>query len=421
MSEQSKSSPLAFDDPGGAAPEKYGNQRRVIGLISAGHFLSHFYALSLPPLFPILKTEFGVSYVELGLAVTAYGLFGGMLQAPVGFLVDRLGPAKVLLAGLSLNAAAIALMGFADVYWMLLALAFLAGLGNSVFHPADYAILSGSINPDRLGRVFSIHTFSGFLGGACAPVAILALAGLTGWRTALIGYGLVGLAVMAAMLVNISVLKGEVAGNEAPQQASSGAAKSGLRLLFTAPVLMFLAFFVFYGMASGGLLAFTVSGLINLHNLSLDVANTALTGHLFGVVGGILVAGFVADRYGNHLVTVSWAMLLAAVAAALPALLSGNGAVLIVVMVLAGVGLGAVLPPRDLMVRALIPPGESGKVFGFVFVGYSIGVGLAPLYFGWLLDRDMPAMVFVFSGVFAVLALFAIAAAHKLSPQSEES
>ncbi|MBT7664874.1 MAG: MFS transporter, partial [Rhodospirillaceae bacterium] len=190
------------ENPGRQAPEiaPKTQERSVVGLISIGHFFSHFYGLALPPLFPILKAEFGVSYIELGFAMMAYGLLGGLIQAPVGFLVDNLGPRRVLLFGLGLNAVAILLMGFVDQYWMLLLFAVIAGLGNSVFHPADYAILSNKIHTDRLGRAFSVHTFSGFLGGACAPVAILALAGLTDWRTALIASGVAGLAALGLLI-----------------------------------------------------------------------------------------------------------------------------------------------------------------------------------------------------------------------------
>lgn len=412
---------------GGQTTGKAGKEEKwALGLISSGHFLSHFYGLTLPPLFLFLKAEFNVSYTELGLIMTAYGLLGGVAQAPVGFLVDRVGPRRVLLAGLGLNVCAVLLMGFTGAYWMLLVLAVFAGLGNSVFHPADYAILSGSVRSERLGRAFSIHTFSGFLGGACAPVAILILAQWSNWRAALIVVGIAGLAVWLVLALRREVLRGEppakpleAHGNPAGDVVS--APQSGMRLLLTAPVLLFLAFFVFYGMCSGGLIAFTVTGLINLHGLSLGDANAALTGHLFGVVGGILLAGIIADRYPRHLVIVGGALLLTAAAAVLPAFLSVPGPILVAIMVLAGLGLGAVLPPRDLMVRALIPPGQTGKVFGFVFVGFSIGVSAAPLLFGWFLDTNQPALVFVFAALFAALALIAIAGVHWLTTCRETS
>jgi len=157
--------------------------------------------------------------------------------------------------------------------------------------------------------------------------------------------------------------------------------------------------------------------LMNLHGLDLDLASAALTGHLFGVVGGILLAGIIADRLPHHHIAAAGAMLLAATATVLPALLTPSGTVLVVIMIFSGIGLGAVLPPRDLMVRALTPPGETGKVFGFVFVGFSVGISVASVLFGWLLDGGMPAMVFMLAAAFAILALIAITAAHHLTPR----
>lgn len=395
------------------------DERWVVGLIGAGHFLSHFYLLALPPLFPLLKAEFGVSYIELGLAMTAYNLLGGVLQAPVGFLVDHLGPRRLLLAGLGLNAVCVGLMGLVDSYSVLLMLAVVAGLGNSVFHPADYAILSGSIRPERLGRAFSAHTFSGFLGGACAPVAVLALAQWTDWRTALIAIGIAGVAVWVLVALRRDVLNGEDApaaertGNsDTESTAPQPARRQGLQLLLSPAVLLFLAFFILYGMVSGGLTAFTVSALINFNGLGFEQSSAALTGYLFGIVGGILLGGFIADKFPRHLLTSVVALALTAAVVVLPALIAGPGVALIAIMALAGVGMGAVLPPRDLMIRAMTPPGESGKVFGFIFVGYAIGGSVAPVLFGWLLDIGQPDMVFLLAAGLAVASLCAVVAAR---------
>lgn len=399
-------------------------ERATLSVVSIGHFFSHYYGLVLPPLFPFLKAEFGVSYLELGLAMTAYGLLGGIMQSPVGFLVDRVGPRIVLLLGLGLNCCAVLLMGLVGAYWVLLALAILAGLGNSVFHPADYAILGSSIRESKLGRAFSIHTFSGFLGGACAPVSILVLAQWTSWRTALVAAGVAGLVALIILIWRRDLLKGE--GPSAAQVDAASPAVDGptpplvgVRLLLSPPVLLFLLFFILYGMSSGGLIAFIVTGLVSLHGISLEQANTALSGHLFGVVGGILLAGVIAERFPRPMVTATVALLLAAITTALPVIVPTSGLALIALMVLSGVGLGAVLPARDLMLRELTPPGQLGKVFGFVFVGYSVGLSFAPILFGWFLDGNQPALVFLFAALFALFALLATAAAHRMTPDRQ--
>jgi MFS transporter, FSR family, fosmidomycin resistance protein len=409
---------LVMTDAGGVGVASQGEvrsrERWVNGLVGAGHLLSHYYIFALPPLFPLLKAEFGVSYVELGLAMTAYNLLGGVLQAPVGFMVDRLGPTRVLLAGLGLTAGAVMLMGFTESYPMLLLLALIAGLGNSVFHPADYAILAGSIGPERLGRAFSLHTFLGYLGSAIAPVCMLALAQWADWRMALAISGAVGLIVLAVMAARRGVMQGE---SVKPAAANaSQAEKTGLAVVLSPVILMFLVYFVLFAMGSSGLTSFTVSALINLHDLRLDQANAALTGHLFGMAGGILLTGFIADRFPRHLVTATGALVLAASMLVLAATGDLSAWQAITAMTIAGVGMGGVLPVRDLMIRAVTPLGQTGKVFGFVFVGYAIGSSTAPVFNGWFMDSGDPAMVFWAAAGFVVAALGVLTIARRMGP-----
>lgn len=386
-----------------------GRDARVLGLIGSGHFLSHFYILTLPPVFPLLRAEFGVSYALLGLAMTGYGLIGGVLQAPVGFLVDRLGARWVLVAGLALNAAAIAAIGLADAYWHVLLLAVLAGIGNSVFHPADYAIIAGSISRRRLGKAYSLHTFAGFFGSGVAPMTMALLAALWDWRTAFVAVGLVGLAVAAAIAVQGAVLQGERA--EARPADAGPAGPSGLRLLLTPAILCYFLFLIAFGLASGGLSAFLATTLVSLEIASLEWANNVLSAYLLAFSAGILAGGVLSDRYRRHSVVMA-TLLLTAAGLMLLQVASGFGG-LPVLLLFGAVGflMGAILPARDMVVRDITPPGSSGKVFGFVFVGLSIGSASSPLLFGWVIDLGAPLMVPVLVALFLVLSVGASTAA----------
>src|SRR5262245_29526953 len=174
------------------APER-GSDYRILGVIGIGHCVSHVYYLVLPPLFVPLREAFNVSYAELGMVLAVMSLASAVLQVPIGFMVDRLGARLMLSVGFLVVSLATALMGLATSFWQLVALSFVAGAGNAVFHPTDYAILNSSISPARMGRAFSLHTFTGQMGSAAAPIVTIALAEMFGWRAALLILGLAGL------------------------------------------------------------------------------------------------------------------------------------------------------------------------------------------------------------------------------------
>ena len=77
-----------------------GRDVAIVGTISAAHFCSHFYQFTLPLLFPRIAQEYGVGFTELGLIVTVFYASSGFAQTAAGFLVDHVGPARVLAAGL---------------------------------------------------------------------------------------------------------------------------------------------------------------------------------------------------------------------------------------------------------------------------------------------------------------------------------
>jgi len=373
---------------------------RVIGLIGVAHFFSHFFQLTLPPLFPLLKTVFGVPYVALGLAMSVFYGASGVGQTLSGFLVDRVGAPRVLLGGMALFAGSIAMAGLVPTYWLLLPVALLAGLGNSVFHPADYSILNSSVDPRRIGRGYSVHSISGNLGWAAAPAVVFALTAHFGWRAALVTVGGLGLA-MAGVLASQGAAFASGGGH-----ARGKGAVAELRLLLSAPILSAFAYFAFIATALIGVQTFGVTGLMRVYETPMAMATAALTAFLLGGAAGILAGGLLADRTRRHdlvavsgLVAAAGFMMVLATGALAPSMLP-------VILALTGFSHGATAPSRDMLVRAATPPGASGKVFGFVYSGLDLGSCLTPLAFGWLLDHGDPRLLFF---AVAVLMLCTIA------------
>ncbi|MFC7541798.1 MFS transporter [Siccirubricoccus deserti] len=328
------SQPSAAD----AAPSG-GRDARIIALIGTGHFLSHFYMLCLPPLFLAWRTEFEVSYATLGLSVALMSATTAALQTPVGFWVDRYGARPFLIGGTLIMALSISAMALAPSFWVILPLAVLSGVGNSVIHPADYAILAGSATKSFMGRAFALHTFTGNLGFALAPPVIALLLTLMDWRGALLTVGLVGVPVVAAILLQSRVLQDQAK----PKPAEAGPA--GRELLLSRPMLLFFAFFLLSSMAGSGIQAWLVTVLGKLWGTPVLAASAALTGYMVGATSGTLVGGWIADKAKGGLLGMVMALTAAAMALLLiPGLLPLPEAVLPVVTGLAGLALGTSAP-----------------------------------------------------------------------------
>src|SRR5499427_2405671 len=269
-----------------------GRDARVNLLLGTGHFLSHFYQLCLPPMFIAWQKALDVSFAELGMVIAVMSATAGLLQTPMGFLVDRYGARPFLIGGTLLMALSISAMGFAADYWQLVVLALASGVGNSVFHPADYAILSGSIDRARLGRSFAFHTFAGNVGFAAAPPATAALALAFGWRGALLFVGLLGLPLVLTIIWQSRIL---VERARRPRDRAQPTT-AGAKLLLSRSVMMFFAFFMVSAMAGAGNQSWLITILHQAHGLTIEAASSALTGYMIGATSGILIGGWVADR-----------------------------------------------------------------------------------------------------------------------------
>ncbi len=374
---------------------------RVIGLVAVAHGLSHFFQIATAVLFPLIREDLGVSYAALGATIAGYYVVSGVCQTLAGFAVDRFGARRVLFGGLALCVAGALLAGLAQNYATLLAAALIGGLGNSVFHPSDFAILNARVDPRRLGYAFSWHGIAGFLGYAVAPAFGASLAAAFGWRGALLAAALLGAIVVAVLAAQRDALRAEPA--DSRRAGANGGFAADLRVLASVPVLMCFGYFVLVAVGFIAIQTFGVSTMIALYGVNAALASAALTAYLVGAAAGIFAGGFLAARFQRHdLVAVS-GMLASAAFMLVIASTWIPAALLAPLFAATGFAGGVTNPSRDLIVRATTPPGATGKVFGFVYSGLDVGSMATPGVFGWLLDQGHASAVFY--SVVAALAL----------------
>jgi MFS family permease len=383
-----------------AAPQqaKTDTTFRTLSLISTAHWVSHFHMLVLPMLFPFLRAQLGVGYIELGFALTVFAVVSGLTQAPLGYIVDHVGARKILLAGLCLGGVALIMLGLHLSYTWLVASAGLLGVANSVYHPANYAILSAHMDDARMGRAFSVHTFAGFLGGAVAPAIMAALVTWIGGFGALIVAGAVG-PLVAALLVTLGVPD---AG--AKHRRASGAA-TPQQSIVTPLLIMLTIFFTLLGLSSAGIGNFGVVALMSGYGASFSTANVALTVYLGASAVGVLAGGVLADRTKRHGQVSAACFAVNAAVVFLIACTTPPTVLLIAAMMVAGFLGGVIAPSRDMMVLNAAPAHAAGRAFGIVSTGFNFSGIASPLLFGWIMDQNMPRWVFGASAAFMVLTV----------------
>ena len=398
-----------------AAPASLRADATIISLVGFAHGTSHFFHFVLPPLFPYLMAQFGLTFTQAGFLVSVFFVVSGVGQALAGFVVDRAGALRVLYGGITLLALSGLVLASATGYPMLVAAAAVAGLGNCVFHPADFTLLNRSVSTPRLGHAFSVHGLTGSLGWAAAPVFVLALAETWSWRHAAVGASAVGFVALAFLFANRRRLV------EAPLPKEGGvrAGQSSFGFLGAPVVWMCFLFFLLAVMAFGGLQNFAPPALERIYGVTLAVATTGLTAYLLGNAAGIAAGGFAASKGDKQDRLVAVCLSFGALCAILIATASVPAWTLVPFMAAMGFGVGFAGPSRDMRVRraatSTFGAAAFGRIYGFVYSGIDTGLAIAPVAFGLLMDAGRFGAVLW--GV-AALQLLAVGAALLVGSRS---
>lgn len=383
------------------APVPLRQDVRLIGLVGLAHASSHFSHLMLPLLFPVFMREFGLSYAELGFLMTVFFVVSGLGQAGAGFIVDRFGARRVLFASEALFVLACVLASLAQGYFGLLMVAVVAGLANAPFHPVDFTILNQRVSAPRLGHAFSAHGLTGNLGWAVAPVFLVGLGHVLGWRGAYLAAAVMYSAILALLVLYREELRTEVVVRSAGQAA--GGDLDFLRL----PVVWWcFAFFMLSTMTLALVQNYAVSLLQVLHQVTLEAATLTLTAYMLCAAAGIFVGGFVAaraDTSSDHVVAACMGT------GAVLMLLCGSGwlgaQATMLALAATGFAIGIGNPSRDMMVKRATPRGATGRVYGTVYSGFDVGFAAAPLIFGVLMDRGQFHATFLVAALILALSV----------------
>ncbi len=381
----------------------------VIGLVGFAHGTSHFNQLLIPPLFPWLMPAFGLSYTEVAGLMTVFFSLSGAGQALAGFPVDRFGSWRVLCCGVFALILSAIVLACATSYAMLVAAVVIAGIGNCVFHPADFGLLNRRVSQQRLGHAFSVHGLVGNLGWAAGPVFMVGIASVAGWRIAVVGAALVGCLALALLLSRRSLLDDAERPATPTQAKLEPAADAPLSFIRSRIVWMCFGYFFLSTMAFGILQNFAPVLLSHIYGLSLALASTSLTTYMLGSAGGMLSGGFLARR-GVHDRIIAGALTSAAGVALLLASGLAPGWAIPAIMAAMGFGVGIAGPSRDLLVRQAATRGTGkaayGRVYGFVYSGLDVGLATVPLLFGPLLDAGSYSPALYGVAILQMLAVF---------------
>ncbi len=388
----------------------------LITLLGLGHSMSHFFQLVIPPLFPWIMPEFGVNYTQMGAVMTLFFITSTAGQAASGIISDKWGAKKTLFTGISLLLLASVILATAPNYYVLFLVTFLAGMGNSVFHPTDYSLMNRLVSAERLPFAFSIHLIMGNVGWIVAPILMVGVASLFGWRAAAVAAGLVVACVLLMFVLARHLFDLDPATHEEQAQSSDSTEKSlenkaaGFAFLLAPAVWLCFGFFFFNSFALSILQNFSPSIFGEVYQVPHETATMGLTSYMVGNAVGVIVGAWLAKLFTDSERVVATCLSVSFVMACILA----SGVIptwsLFIVMAVLGLGCGLANPSRDMMIRSTcmqkVGKNSFGRVYGFTYCGMDFGQTLAPLAAGALLDMGYYMTALALVAVMQLCAIF---------------
>jgi MFS transporter, FSR family, fosmidomycin resistance protein len=372
-------------------------------VVSFGHALTHWYPATFYLLLPLIGSELGLSYAQVGSILTCQFAAGAIANIPGGLLVDTIGR-KGLLMAISLSWIGIPylVMGVTHAYWMMLACATLVGIGNNLWHPTAIPWLADRF-PRRKGLVMSIHGMGGNVGDAFAPLVVGALLATWSWRSVVLMNVLPGMVMALFILVYVSrAAEPEAPARKAPRMDGAERLRS-LALLAKNRAFVTLAI-------GSGFRSMTQSALLTFLPLYLAHEMGYSTGWIGACMFALQAAGFAAAPIAGHLSdsvgrrqVIMSSMAMTAVVI-LMMVLAGGSVWFVALVALLGFFLFAVRAVLQAWMLDATPPGIGGSAIGLLFSTQAAGAAIGPISAGLVADHFGIMAAFYFTAGTIVVA-----------------
>jgi FSR family fosmidomycin resistance protein-like MFS transporter len=368
----------------GAAPKR---SFQEVWVVSIGHALTHWYPATFYLLLPLIGSELGLSYTEIGSILTFQFAAGAIANIPGGMFVDTVGRKGLLMAvSLFWVGFPYLVMGFSHVYWMMLACAAMVGIGNNLWHPTAIPWLAGRF-PERRGLVMSFHSMGANVGDALAPLAVGTLLAVLSWRDVVLINVVPGIVMSVLILVYIGRISNRT--NAAPARKPTGGNAQRLRafasLLTDRAVVTLSVGSTFRTMTQSALLTFLPVYLardMGYSPLWIGLCMFALQAAGFAAAP---IAGHLSDTIGRRQVVSSSMTMTAAI---LLAMIFAGGTIWFVVLIaVLGFFLFAVRAVLQAWLLDATPPDLAGSAIGILFGAQAAGAAIGPICAGLLADR----------------------------------
>lgn len=362
--------------------------------IAAAHGFSDGFNYVLIPVLPMIMKELDLSILQTGMIVSAAGLSLFLMQLPASIHSDFLGKRKLIFC-LGLMFSSVCFFGISSVgknYYLILALSFLAGLGNSTFHPTATALVSEKFR-SRPGFSMGIFSLGGNIGSAAIPALIGTLALSLGWR---VGLRIVVLPMILLMILVYLYFPEVKADRQTVQDILS---RIWNKVCRNRPVVTLIVIYGLRGIGYRGIITFFP--LLVASTMGADARTTGLLMSIYFIMGAVCkpILGALYDRFGVRLLLA----MLFFVGSALTLVMHAVPSVPLMAVLIALLGMVSFISPI-LMTAAttLVDRSVRSSTVGMIYTSHALHF-LSPIIGGWIAQRFSLQACFTFFAAILVL------------------